>query len=101
MQWVESEAASTCAVLLAASLVMQVVIHKFMRRSVWCAHASVLAQAQTLMLSTLFTGVLGVGGFYVLRAAGLFKQDVAELPSAAEAKRMLTQPRVRTIGLSL
>uniref|UniRef100_A0A7S0WRG9 Transmembrane protein 242 n=1 Tax=Chlamydomonas leiostraca TaxID=1034604 RepID=A0A7S0WRG9_9CHLO len=49
--------------------------------------------AKTLMLSSLFTGLLGIGGFYALRSAGFFTTDHAELPSAAEAARMLRGPR--------
>jgi hypothetical protein len=52
-------------------------------------------QVQTLLLSTLFTGLLGAGGFYVLKSAGMFSQERAELPSAAEVARMLRSPKVR------
>mmetsp|Transcript_12950 Transcript_12950/g.22843 ORF Transcript_12950/g.22843 Transcript_12950/m.22843 type:complete len:152 (+) Transcript_12950:91-546(+) len=48
---------------------------------------------QTLMLSMFFTGALGTAGFFALRYAGLFSTDVAELPSANEAGRMLRGPR--------
>lgn len=52
-------------------------------------------QFQTLMLSTLFTGALGIGGFWALKQAGLFAHDTAELPSAKEAARIIQAPTVR------
>ncbi|KAL6757432.1 hypothetical protein V8C86DRAFT_2622995 [Haematococcus lacustris] len=48
---------------------------------------------KTLMLSMAFTSMLGVAGFYGLKAAGLFSADVAELPSVREAAAMLRNPR--------
>lgn len=52
---------------------------------------------KTLLLSTVFTGVLGSVGFVALKSAGVFSTDVAELPSAKEAVRLLREPRVRTL----
>ncbi|KAG2435497.1 hypothetical protein HYH02_011792 [Chlamydomonas schloesseri] len=49
--------------------------------------------ARTLALSTVLTGILGVGGFYVLKEQGFFSTDQAELPSAKEAARLLRNPR--------
>ncbi|PNW81858.1 hypothetical protein CHLRE_06g263400v5 [Chlamydomonas reinhardtii] len=49
--------------------------------------------ARTLALSTVLTGLLGVGGFYILKEQGFFRTDQAELPSAKEAARMLRDPR--------
>ena len=60
------------------------------RHCAFCA-----AQARTLALSTVLTGLLGVGGFYILKEQGFFRTDQAELPSAKEAARMLRDPRVR------
>lgn len=57
----------------------------------WCIAR---VQAKTLMLSSLFTGILGIAGFYALKTAGFFTLDHAELPSAAEAARMIRSPRV-------
>ncbi|KAF5832513.1 hypothetical protein DUNSADRAFT_11585 [Dunaliella salina] len=48
---------------------------------------------KTLLLSTVFTGVLGSMGFVALKSAGVFSTDVAELPSAKEAVRLLREPR--------
>ncbi|KAG2438543.1 hypothetical protein HXX76_005094 [Chlamydomonas incerta] len=49
--------------------------------------------ARTLALSTILTGILGVGGFYVLKEQGFFRSDQAELPSAKEAARLLRNPK--------
>ncbi|KAJ9510342.1 hypothetical protein QJQ45_015799 [Haematococcus lacustris] len=51
------------------------------------------SKVKTLMLSMAFTSMLGVAGFYGLKAAGLFSADVAELPSVREAAAMLRNPR--------
>ncbi|KAJ9508909.1 hypothetical protein QJQ45_028228 [Haematococcus lacustris] len=59
--------------------------------------STVPLQVKTLMLSMAFTSMLGVAGFYGLKAAGLFSADVAELPSVREAAAMLRNPR-RTYG---
>lgn len=49
--------------------------------------------ARTFALSVAMTTAFGALGFYALRANGFFSQQAAELPSAAEAARLLRSPR--------
>ena len=49
--------------------------------------------AQTLVLSTILTGSIGLAGFLIMKQAGLFKSDRAEIPSAKEAAKLIRDPR--------
>ena len=49
--------------------------------------------AQTLVLSTVLTGALGLAGFTLMKEFGVFKTDRAELPSAREAAKLMRDPR--------
>ncbi|GAX78862.1 hypothetical protein CEUSTIGMA_g6300.t1 [Chlamydomonas eustigma] len=48
---------------------------------------------KTMLLSTVLTAVIGLGGFMALRACGVLTTDRAEIPSVSETVKFVQHPR--------